>query len=142
VLPLPPKYNANSRQFLDDLSAQAVRLYLTTKDFTILHMVTGMYAAKLIESNLEDRHFQSAIESVWSSYCAAYVSVGAPDLNGTKLIGNLNQAPNWRALIGAVLESVDDHQIKMIYTCWREFSNTGNLDYWYAAQLAFSGQLL
>jgi hypothetical protein len=138
-LPRAPQYPANSEQFLIDLSALAVRLYLTTKDFTILHMVTGTYAAKLIESKLEDYQLQRMINSVWSAYCAAYVSVGAPDLNEAHLIHGFSREPDWAPLIEAALESDDDHQIKMIYTCWREFSNSRNLDYWYAAQLAFKG---
>jgi hypothetical protein len=139
VLLRAPQYSANPKQFQIDLSVQAVRLYLTTKDFTILHMVTGTYAAKLIESKLEDHRLAWMIDSVWSAYCAAYVSVGAPDLNETQSFQGFDQKPNWAPLFEAVLESDNDHQVKMIYTCWHEFLNTKNLDYWYAAQLAFYG---
>jgi hypothetical protein len=44
-------------------------------------------------------------------------------------------------LFNCALHSQDDHLVKMVYTCWREFTYSGNVDFWVAAQMAARQQL-
>lgn len=113
VLPAPPA----TPELLDQLSRAAIALYWQTNNFTVLHMVTGLAAARSIQALLPEALATRYLDALWVAFCAAYLTVGAPPL----------QAPStpepcaaWRELFAAAREDDDDHVIKMTYTCYRE----------------------
>lgn len=103
--------------FLDEMAAAALDLYWQTADFTVLHMVTGMQAARILTGRMPADLAQRFCESLWPAMAAAYVSVGAPRAHMAHLPAETMEWDDIRAL---ALESMDDHVIKMAYTCHAE----------------------
>jgi Questin oxidase-like len=107
-----------------------------TQNFTALHMVTGIFAARLVLKKLQQPLNSQILGSLWSSFCVAYISIGAPEIDFAMQGIHQAQRPNWPILFNRALQSQDDHIIKMVYTCWREFTYSGKVDFWVAAQMA------
>jgi Questin oxidase-like len=126
----------NSHDLIAQMSAHAVQIYLQTQNFTALHMVTGIFAARLFLDKLQQPLNSQILGSLWSSFCIAYISIGAPDIDFAIQDTQQTQTPNWPSIFNCALQSQDDHLIKMVYTCWREFTYSGKVDFWVAAQMA------
>jgi len=106
------------QSLLDSLARAALAAYWQTENFTVLHMVTATHAARRIVEMLPDARARQLEHALWLAFCAAYVSVGAPQLGGPVEIRA--DLPSWQALCASAIESNDDHVIKLTYTCWRE----------------------
>ena len=106
-----------SPAFLDDIARAAIELYWQTANFTVLHMVTGTYAARSVLAQLPEELAGQLGPSIWTAFCAAFVSVGAPKpvSRNTPEI-----SAGWPEILKRATESQDDHVIKMVYTCFRE----------------------
>ncbi|MEO1253218.1 MAG: questin oxidase family protein, partial [Pseudomonadota bacterium] len=63
----------------EEIASVALRLFLATEDFTALHCVTGVHATRVLSEHvvMDDAALR---KSLWSSLCAAYASIGAPEL--------------------------------------------------------------
>lgn len=103
---------------LDTLARTALAAYWQTRNFTVLHMVTATHAARRLFSILPAAQVRKLEGEFWFAFCAAYVSVGAPELAvPDPAEGAL---PEWRELCEGAVASNNDHVIKLIYTCYRE----------------------
>lgn len=102
---------------LDDLARASIALYWQTADFTVLHMVTGVEAARLVFAQLPATLADQMRPSIWAAWCAAYVSVGAPPLIP---IAAPQVKAAWPDVLQQAIASDDDHVIKMVYTCFKE----------------------
>jgi hypothetical protein len=102
---------------LDELARVSIALYWQTFDFTVLHMVTGVCAARLVLAGVAAsmRHRMQA--PLWAALCAAYVSVGAPPMLA---IDAPKGEADWPDVLRRAIASNDDHVIKMVYTCFSE----------------------
>lgn len=120
ALPAPPP----SASLLDEMARAAIEIYWQTNDFTALHMVTGLAAARSIASHLP----AGFMTHTWSAFCAAYVSFRAPPLQKP---GAIEDSGTWAEFAAAAIESDNDHVIKMVHICRRESERTGSP--WYAA---------
>jgi Questin oxidase-like len=118
------------------MSKQAIRIYGQTKSFTALHMVTGLFAARLVLEKIQHRLNPKILDALWSAYCVAYVSIGAPKESAVVDEEDQSEVPNWQLVFNCAVQSDDDHLVKMAYTCWQEFLYSGNRQYWRAAKLA------
>lgn len=112
-----------STTLLDDMARAAIGIYWQTADFTALHMVTGLDAARSIFARLPACVVDEILPQLWMAFCAAYVSFGAPPLHAPEPI---RPAMPWADLAAAAVESDNDHVIKMVYTCRREAGRTGS----------------
>lgn len=102
---------------LADLAALAAALYWQTANFTVLHMVTGVHAARLVCGQLPAALAEQMYAALWLAFCAAYVSVGAPPL----ATPDVPAAPrDWPWLFAEATQAHDDHVIKLVYTCHQE----------------------
>ncbi len=100
--------------FIDAMARAAIGLYWQTADFTVLHMVTGTHAARLLLAHLPKDLAARFYPELWTAMAAAYVSVAAPPEQPAAQPG----APmEWNALMARAIASSDDHVIKMVYTC-------------------------
>ncbi|MDB5934724.1 MAG: hypothetical protein JWQ01_2068 [Massilia sp.] len=108
-LRLPPMDSG----FLDELARAAIDLYWQTSDFTVLHMVTGTYAARLLLAGVPADLAEQFYPSLWTAMAAAYVSVGAPRERSLELP---EQVMEWEDILALAIDSMDDHVIKMVYT--------------------------
>lgn len=101
----------------DALAPLALRLYWQSDDFTVLHLVTGTRAARLLLERLPAAWREPWEEALWAAFCAAYVTAGAPALLP---LAPPDDAPGWDALLPRALAHDDDHVIKLAHACWRE----------------------
>jgi hypothetical protein len=119
-----------SASLLDDLARVSIALYWQTADFTVLHMVTGVRAARLVLAQVPASTLHQMQALLWAAWCAAYVSVGAPPLVA---IDPPKGEAAWPDLLRHAIASDDDHVIKMAYTCFRESMRYPDSSFYLAA---------
>lgn len=121
---------------LDDLARLAIAAYWQTKNFTVLHMVTGMHAVRLVLAQLPPDLVQSLLPPLWSAVAAAYVSVGAPVLEEAAALETMTPAEgeDWATLLAQATQSDNDHVIKFCYICQQENMRQPNALYFASAQ--------
>ena len=113
------------QQLLDDMAQAAIALYWQTNNFTALHMVTGLHAARRVLASLPAALVQRLLPDLWIAFCAAYVSTGAPPLAASHVTLPEedilpDSADTWHDLFTTAIASDDDHVIKLVYTCYCE----------------------
>jgi hypothetical protein len=92
------------------LFAFAARRYADTRNFTVLHMVTGMRALRVLLPWVDDA--DAALREVVPAFAAAYLSAG---IRPAALQPN---APmDWPTIVRKAVASDDDHVIKLVHTC-------------------------
>ncbi len=112
--------------FLARLAQLAITAYWQTDNFTVLHMVTGVHAARLVLARLPQESHPRLLSEMWLALCAAYVSVGAPALKEPQsqieqLTADCAESEQaWASLLAQAIESNNDHVIKMTYSCHQE----------------------
>ena len=114
---------------LRELAAQALAIYLRTKNFTVLHLITSAHALRLMMPWLDEplvavRHYARA-------YAAG---VAASRVKGEPPILVVNVLP-WPDALRVGAASDDEHVIKLVYACHEEWKVTGDADYQRAASL-------
>lgn len=113
VMQAPP----GGAALLDDMARASIALYWQKADFTVLHMVTGAYAARIVLAQLPAQTGDQLLVSMWTAFCAAYVSAGVVR---SIPIDAPQVTPDWPTVFRRAVASNDDHVIKMVYTCFRE----------------------
>lgn len=113
---------------LRDFSEAALNIYLTTDNFTALHMLTSCHAARIMMPYVADK--TEMLRYVHQAFMAAYLSIGAPRI--TEFSAN---AANIDAETVKKLSrnSHDDHCVKLAYSCVQESAAYDNPLYLYAA---------
>ena len=113
---------------LDGLAAALIRAYRASGDFTVLHGVTGTHAARVLGPFLS----AGAPVHLWRALVAAYVGAGAPPVQGAQA-GDASL--DWPSIHATAVRCDDEHDIKIAYTCWREWQRTGDDLYRQAASV-------
>ena len=111
------------------MSDVAVRLYVQTGDVTVLHMVTATHALRIVLHALPEALARPVERSAWSTFLAAYASMGAPLLTAQPRPA----PPSWDVLLVAARGSRDEHAIMLTYSCWQEHEVYGGASYAAAA---------
>jgi hypothetical protein len=114
-----------------DLARVSVRLYLAAPSFNSLHLVTGTHALETVLDKLPAAMHTRTLAHYWVAFCAAYVSIGAPEPASVPTAG---PAPDWQPCIAAALKSPNDHLIKMVHTCKVQHARHGDAAYGVAAR--------
>ena len=114
---------------LRELAAQALAIYLRTKNFTVLHLITSAHALRLLMPWLDEplvavRHYARAY--------AAGVAASGVKLDAPMML--VNVLP-WPDVLRAGAASDDEHVIKLVYACREEWQVTGDAGYQRAASL-------
>ncbi|MCI0589251.1 MAG: questin oxidase family protein [Planctomycetes bacterium] len=107
----------------------ALRLYAATRDFTVLHLVTGTQAWRVLEPLLPDRDLGRRY--YWQAFAAAYVGLGTPEV-GPPLAAS---AASWDAILEETRGRDDDHDVKLVDACREEEKVYGEALYRRAAAL-------
>jgi len=104
---------------LEQCANTVIKLYATTGDFAVLHMVTALHALRILFPYLQSTHV--VMRYYWQAVCAAYVSIGAPSFpKSSDVLMNAEQLYTWPEIFSHAADSLDDHLIKLIYTCHEE----------------------
>jgi Questin oxidase-like len=74
-----------STGLLAEMAGLAIATYWQTRNFTVMHMVTGLYAARQIFAHLPEALVLHLLPQMWVSLCGAYASVGAPLIHASQL---------------------------------------------------------
>ncbi|QIL91309.1 DUF4243 domain-containing protein [Microbulbifer sp. SH-1] len=112
---------------LEDIASVAITAYLGTKDFTLLHGVTGCHALRLILPYCNDR--EAALRYFWQGLAIAYLSTGPKVIEPVDEEEIKNIPQRQEKIRERALRSDDDHVIKLAYSALEEFHYYGNSDY-------------
>ena len=99
---------------LRELARVALAVYLASRDFTALHLVTGCHAARVLGPWLGE----NAGRELATAMLAAYVTIGRPafDLASVEEPATVS----WDAIAAAAIASNDDHVSKFVFSCREE----------------------
>jgi hypothetical protein len=109
-----------SQLSLDILAHVLIRAYAATGNFTLLHGVTACHAARLLTRFARDR--DAAARRLWVALVAAYMGEGCPAIDGWNLDGR--DTLDWPDIHARAVRCNDEHDVKLAYTCWREWQET------------------
>jgi hypothetical protein len=121
---------------LEALAAAAIRAYAGSGDFTALHMVTGVHAARALVEHAADP--DAAARHLWLALAAAFAGAGSPAFTGR---ANGEEGAGWDELRARAARCTDEHDVKIAYTCWREWQRTGDDLYRRAAHARLASAL-
>ncbi|WOX04516.1 questin oxidase family protein [Microbulbifer pacificus] len=112
---------------LENVAAVAVDAYLGTRDFTLLHGVTGCHALRLILPYCNDK--EAALRYFWQGLVVAYLSTGPKTIKpaAKEEIKDISQRQS--EIREKALGSDDDHVIKLAYSALEEFHYYGHSEY-------------
>ena len=114
---------------LDQLAQLAITAYLSTSNFTLLHGVTSCHALRVIFPWISDKEL--ALRYFWQAFVVAYLSTGSLSLENK--ISETQRDNDWNKILSLGCTASDDHDIKLIYSCWSEYHHYGNQEYLMAA---------
>lgn len=116
----PPSLPA--AQLLQQMAHAALLLYWQNRNFTVLHMITGLHAARGIFTHLSPSQVAAGMPALWDAFCVAYASVGAPPLPGAPDLPALTEHAdkNWDRLLQLACAAEDEHVIKLSHACHAE----------------------
>lgn len=121
-----------THDLLQRLAGLALETYLASRNFTVLHMITGLRALRVLLCHAGDlSNLQPLLQKVFT---AAYLAANIKPLSQPPLSGGAT----WATLCEAATRSNDDHTIKLVHACREEASAYGNPRYLDAAALALS----
>ena len=107
---------------LDGIAGALLRAYAASGDFTMLHCVTGTHALRLLGPYASDSG--AALADFWAAVVATYLGAGAPPVQGWGLKGD--DSLDWPAIHARAVKREDEHDIKLAYSCWREWQHGGD----------------
>jgi hypothetical protein len=110
------------RLALDAIATALLRAYAASGDFTLLHGVTGTHAFRLLAPYTCDSG--AALADLWTAAVAIYMGCGAPPVEGWALGGD--DTLDWPAIHARAVKRDDEHDIKLAYSCWREWQHRGD----------------
>ena len=124
--------SADLQSAVASLAALAAERYVASPNFTVLHMITGLRALRVLSPWIEsDEDVQPIlVRAFTAAYLAARVVLPqiAPE----------PRLRSWPEVIAAGIACNDDHVIKLVHACREEAGVYGNENYLRAAGLAVS----
>lgn len=133
ALPAMVAYLYRPRLSLDALAEASLALYLGSRDFTALHLLTGLHAARVLFGLLAPAQ-QAALRgqllrSLWRAWLAAFVSIGRPQPDWPAVHQPVQAGANgeqaWQVCAAQLLASSNDHQIKLADSAREEWRVRG-----------------
>jgi hypothetical protein len=121
---------ADLQSAIASLAALAAERYVASPNFTVLHMITGMRALRVLAPWIESQEVVQPI--LIRAFTAAYLAARVVPL-ATAPEPRLR---TWPEIIAAGIASNDDHVIKLVHACREEASVYGEENYLRVAGLA------
>ena len=107
---------------LDEIARAMIRAYAASGNFALLHGVTGVHAFRVLGAYASDSG--AALADLWGAVLAVYVGEGAPPVEGWGLEGD--ESLDWPAIHARAVQREDEHDIKLAFSCWREWQHRGD----------------
>lgn len=128
------KPEAEISQRVAQLASLALGYYLDSGNFTVLHMITGLRALRVLLPWLpQAMHSDPALQRLLDqAFVAAYL---AGRVQPRPPPGEASPGLPWPALAAAACRSRDDHAIKLVHACGDEMAVYGDTRYLQAAAL-------
>lgn len=119
-----------------ELASLAIRLYVASPNFTVLHMVTALRAFRTLRPWLEHTGPQVAVQSVLAqNFTAAYLAAGSL-ATGSLATGLASfdkslsvPVKSWAQVVSLAMASDDEHVIKLVHACRDEAAVVGEGQY-------------
>jgi plasmid stabilization system protein ParE len=104
----------------DKLRHTAALLYLATDDFSALHGVTALHAARILADLAPNP--PAFTMQLWRGVLALAIALDRPALPDAASVAKRMNAPlpDWNKILPAAVESDDEHTIKLVFTCLDE----------------------
>ncbi len=119
-------------ELLKRLTGLALERYLASRNFTVLHMITGLRALRVMLPWIDDvQAFQPLLVR---AFVAAYLAAQVRPVEPLRPVA----VHSWQSVTEAAIASDDDHVIKLVHACREEFAVYGDPRYLDAAALAIS----
>jgi len=130
---------SNLRECVADLASLALGYYLASGNFTVLHMITGLRALRVLMPWLPAALQQDpgAQRLLAQAFVAAYMA-GRVQLRPSIKTSLPDEELNWPDLMIAARASSDDHAIKLVHACREEMRVYGDARYLPAAALVLA----
>lgn len=106
---------------LERIAPALIEIYARTGDFTLLHAVTGCHALRLLTPFASDRG--ALARAFWIAVVAAYAGSGARAGEEARIPAATRE---WSAILRDAVRCIDEHDVKLVYTCWREWQHRGH----------------
>jgi hypothetical protein len=118
---------------LRDIARFGLEAYARREDFTLLHIVTGCHAFRIVQRYANDKAL--AARYLWQAALAAWLTVVATESRAAES-GQDGPAPGEEAIAeiqASAIRSSDDHAIKLCYSALCEYREYGHPGYLRAA---------
>ncbi len=122
----------NDLEILSQLDIIINKLFVETKNFTILHAVTSKEALKSLLPLVKDK--KDILQNYWLAILAAYITIGSPEVIDLSVDIPRN-LPEFKDIIKKGINSNNDHTIKLVNACRLEFEKSDDEIYKYMAYL-------
>lgn len=127
---LVPALSLDAR--ITELAGLAVQQYVANPNFTVLHMITGLRALRLVLPWLAHAGREDGLQSVLAhNFTAAYLAAGVLPLDKPPEVPALS----WDEVVTAAIASDNEHVIKLVHACQDEAALYGEGSYLRAAGL-------
>jgi Questin oxidase-like len=112
---LAPALSLDTR--IAELAGLAVARYVAAPNLTVLHMITGLRALRLLLPWLEHTESKDGLQAVIAhNFTAAYLAAGVLPLDKPPEVPALS----WAEVATAAIASDDEHVIKLVHACQDE----------------------
>ncbi len=125
---------------LAELSDYALRLFASSNSFTALHGVTSCHALRWLLPLVTDK--QRCLRFYARALLCAYVSIGTPKVKSwSETDLNAHNQYSWPWLFSQAIKSLNEHKIKMAFSCYDEWLFYRHKGYQHCAALALESDV-
>lgn len=121
---------------LPRLARLAAQRYADSRNFTVLHLVTGAHAMRLLLPWLDEDDALPALRHYARAFVAGYAASGLAHKAG----GDTGAVPPWTEIVAKAVASDDDHVVKLVDSCREQERAYGGAAWRRAAARAVAGR--
>ena len=108
------------------LKNSVLKLHLLKCNFTSLHLVTSLHALRILEKY--SNNIVKLYQDYWVATLASIVTINdTKKAEKTALL--CYSTDDWQTIHERAISTMDDHVIKLVYSCHEEYKTTGNYLY-------------
>jgi Questin oxidase-like len=122
-----PQAPVDAALTLDALAEASLAVYLSSRNFTALHLVTACHAWRLVEphAGLSADQARIARRGLWRAWLGAWISIGRRAADFEPVHAGSADEADWRAALPELAASPDEHRVKLAWTALDEWRHRG-----------------